>query len=501
MVFETSGQHLGTFDLHGLKVFGELHLAAVQSRLTLRTEDKPARLNVPSVVHGQLHDFTFVSCIDCVGGSAPNTRFDSQGHHSYSWNLFPHFALMGSRHFNPASDKITHVWFSVSDASLIFDDFDSYGVLYDFPGSVSDLIPKRVGDRQVPHGPTQKFAYFAGRCDVLKVAVSEGSIEVQHWPIPEMSSSEGIRLRSLLKLGIRFSAPTELSACLKAVTKLTQFLSLVAGRSQGVSNVQVQINGASEKDMPLLMHWSFAPSVANTEEDQDEPSFLDMPLDAIRRPDEFASSLSSWWETSADQGLARARLHSCRANGNQFDVDRLVAAANMFDLRVTSVAAEISVELAQVCEESIKALKKLPKTDDRDSAIMALKRVGAPSLRKKVLARAAVVKSRFVLDDLDEVLRLAVLSRNYFVHGGGERFDYAAVEPFTVFLTETLEFVFAAAELIECGWNGAAWNGKPHTARHWFSRYLSGYSGDARELLLACGKTPKNRLTPLRNVL
>lgn len=488
MVIETSGQHLGTFDLHDLRVFGELNLAATQSRLTLRTEDKPAQLSVPSVVYGQLHDFTFVSCIDCVGGSVPSTSWDSQGHYSYSWSLFPHFALMGNRHFNPANDKIADVWFSVSDASLIFDDFDSYGVLYESPVSVSDLIPKSVGDRLVPHGPAPKLAYFAGRCDVLEVAVSEGIIAVQHWPIPEMSSSEGIRLRSLLKLGIRFSVPTELSACLKAVTKLTQFLSLVAGRSQGVSNVQVQINGASEKERPLLMHWSFAPSVANTEEELDKPSCFDMPLDAIRRPDEFASSLSSWWETSSDQGLARARLHSCRARGNQFDIDRLVAAANMFDLRVTSVETEIPAELAQVCKDSVKALKKLPKTDDRDSAIMALKRVGAPSLRKKVLARAAVVKSRFVLDDLDEVLRLAVLSRNYFVHGGGERNDYSGVEPFTAFLTETLEFVFAAAELIECGWDGATWKRKPHTARHWFSRYLSGYSGDARELLLACGK-------------
>lgn len=490
MVFEASGRHLGTFDLHGLRVFGELHLAAAQSNLMLRTEDKSARHAVPSVVHGQLHDFTFVSCLGCEGGSEPNTSFDSQGHHSYSWNLFPHFALIGHKHFNPASDGITEVWFSVSDASLIFNDFDSYGVLYNSPVPVSDLIPKRVGNRQVPHGPKPKLAYFAGRYDILGAAVSDGRIEVQHWPIPEMGSSEGIRLKSLLKLRICFSAPTELNACLNAVTKLTQFLSLVAGRSQGVSNVQVQIDKAGKDDRPFTVHWSLAPLAADTEQGQDEPSFHDMPLDAIRRSDEFASTLSSWWASLPVQRLARARLHSCRANGNYFDVDRLVAAANMFDLRVISVATQISAELAQVCEESVQALRKLPRTDDRDSAIMALKRVGTPSLRKKVLARAAVVKSRFGLDNLDEVLRVAVQCRNYFVHGGGDRsFDYATAEPFTVFLTETLEFVFATAELIECGWNGAAWKNKPHTAGHWFSRYLSFYSVDAQELLLACAKS------------
>lgn len=256
--------------------------------------------------------------------------------------------------------------------------------------------------------------------------------------------------------------------------------------------MQLQTNGGSEYERPLLLHWSFAPLAEDNDEEQDRPSFRDMPLDAIRRSDEFTESLASWWKTSLVQGLARARLHSCRAQGNHFDVDRLVAAANMFDLRVTSVEKEISSELAQVCEESVKALKKLEKTDDRDSAIMALRRVGTPSLRKKVFARATVVKSRLSLNDIDEVLRIAVQCRNYFVHGGGDRsFDYAVVDPFTAFLTETFEFIFAAAELIECGWDGAAWKNRPHTARHWFSRYLSAYSEYSKELLIACGKKPR----------
>jgi hypothetical protein len=490
MIVETSGRHLGTFNLHGQKVFGQLYLAAGQSYLMLRTEDKPAQLSVPDVVHGRLHDFTFVSCIDCVGGSIPPTRIDFQEHHSYSWNLFPHFALMGNRYFNPIKDKITDVWFSVSDAALIFNDVNSYGILDEVSASIADLIQKSVGDHQVPHGPQPRLAYFAGQCDLLKVVVSEGTIIVQHWPTHERSESEGIHLKSFLKLGIRFSASTELSSCLRAISMLTQFLSLVAGRSQGVSNVLVQTDGASEKDMPFLLHWSFSPLAESTNEEQDKPSFIDMPLDAIRRPDEFTRVLTTWWETSPSQGLARARLHSCRSRGNLFDIDRLVAAANMFDLRATGVLTEISEELDLIRKESVEALKKLPITDDRDGVIMALQRVGAPSLRKKILLRAAVVKSRFKLENLDDVLRLAVLSRNFFVHGGGDRsFDYATVKPYTAFLTETLEFVFAAAELIDCGWDGTAWKNQPHTSRHWFSRYLSDYSNVTRDMLLACGNT------------
>jgi hypothetical protein len=63
---------------------------------------------------------------------------------------------MGNKHFNPASDKITDLWFSVSDASLIFDDLDAYGVLHDALVPVSDVIPKSIDHRQVPHGPAPK---------------------------------------------------------------------------------------------------------------------------------------------------------------------------------------------------------------------------------------------------------------------------------------------------------------------------------------------------------
>ncbi|MYN12775.1 hypothetical protein GSY71_06405 [Pusillimonas sp. TS35] len=489
MIFEPSNPHLGSFDFHGTNVFGELHLDAARSLLKLRTEDKPVHCSAPRELYGKFHDFNFVSCLDCVGGAEPNERFDSRGNSSYSWNLFPHFVVIGNRLFDPKNDKISSIYFSITDVSKIFDDFDSYGVVYDCPAQVLDMIPKSIGDRQVPHGPKPKLAYFAGRTDLLKVEVTDGCINVQHWPSFDMGSSEGIRLGSRLMLSIDFSEPEELTSCIGSVTRLLRFFSLVAGRTQSVSDIQIKVDGANERDLPLSLYWSLAPSVEHSEAETDEPSFRDMPLDAIRRPDEFANSLSSWWQESSAQKVARSRFHSCRERGNHFDVDRLIAAANMFDLRVSNGTAAIAPELARVCKESVTALKELPNTDDRNEAIRALKRVGQLSLRKKILIRADVVKSRFILADLDEVVQIAVQCRNHFVHGGGGRsFDYSVIEPYTVFLTETLEFIFGVAELIDCGWDGAAWKSRSHTARHWFCRYLSGYSEHATQLLLTSKK-------------
>lgn len=216
---------------------------------------------------------------------------------------------------------------------------------------------------------------------------------------------------------------------------------------------------------------------------------MDMLLDAIRRADEFKQVLSQWWTSLPDARLARARLQSCLSKGDHFDTDRLVAAANMLDLRLVSAPVQLPADLTEVRDASLKELKKLPKTDERDSAIQALKRLGAPSLRKNVLARAKLVSGHFHLEQLDEVLRIAVRTRNQFVHGSGDSsFDYEAIEPFTSYLTETLKFVFAAAELIECGGSGSGWKRRPHTSSHWFSRYISSYAAHMRALLAASGR-------------
>jgi hypothetical protein len=266
------------------------------------------------------------------------------------------------------------------------------------------------------------------------------------------------------------------------VSSIGQFLSLVAGRSQGVADVQFETQDHDPDSMPFLLHWSFGPQQSDGQEIE-KPSFFDIPLDAIRRPSEFRRTLEGWF-VNEEFALARARLHACRANGNRFTIDRLVAAANMFDIRPVIVQKEVDPELASVCEASLKALRALPRSDDRDSAIMALSRVGVPTLLKKVLARAGILRGHFYLKDIEHVLRQAVKCRNYFVHGSGDKvFNYSVVQKHVTFLTETLEFIFAAAELIECGWSGAEWRQRPHTGYHWFSRFIADYENGARKLL------------------
>ena len=272
------------------------------------------------------------------------------------------------------------MWFSTGDIYRIFDDFDSFGTLADPTLQLQSLLPRTIGDRQVPIGPKPRLVYFAGRCTLLEASLFFGKLEVQHWPLAE-SNSQGARITTQMRVQVEFEPAVNLEECLGKVASIGQFLSLVAGRSQGIENVQVAVDGHDSKELPLSLHWSLGPQQANGQE-FDTPSWIDMPLDGVRRADEFRQVIERWF-CSNEHALARARLHSCREAGNHFNIDRLVAAANMFDLTNALTPAEVPDELAKVLDECLAALRALPHSDDRGSAIMALKNIGEPTLMKK----------------------------------------------------------------------------------------------------------------------
>lgn len=488
MVDEKVRRH-GTFRLHGLEVWGELILSGENSQLRLRTEEGPTNWSAPEVMHGRLHDSELVSCIHCVGESTTTRVWDGADQSSRSWSLFPHQVLSGRSYFDPCQDRIGKVWFSTDDIYRIFDDFDSFGILAHPDIQLQSSVPQMIGDRQVPIGPEPHMVYFAGRSKLLGAQLSFGKFEVQHW-LSSQSNSQGARITTQIRVQVEFESALTLNDCLGKVASIGQFLSLVAGRAQGIENLQVAVDGRDSHEPPLSVHWSLGPRQISGQE-LNTPSWIDMPLDGIRRADEFRQVIERWF-SSNEHAVARARLYSCRQSDNQFDIDRLVKAANMFDLANHLTPAKVANDLANVRDKCISALRTLPSSDDRDSAIRELKRIGAPTLTSKVLSRAAMLRGHFHLEDLDKMLRQAVLCRNYFVHGPGDkRFNYAAVQGYTPFLTETLEFVFAAAELIECGWAAGDWRLHPHTGHHWFSRFTSDYRILSQELLSDLKRTKK----------
>lgn len=109
----------GNFRLKDTEVWGELTLAHVNTCLTLGTEGHLPQLSATGVIHGRLNDFTFVTCVDCVGGESPDLHIDRDGNTRSSWNVFPHIVLTGRSHFHCDVDRIRKVWFSTGDTEQL----------------------------------------------------------------------------------------------------------------------------------------------------------------------------------------------------------------------------------------------------------------------------------------------------------------------------------------------------------------------------------------------
>ncbi|MGB3789544.1 MAG: HEPN domain-containing protein [Phormidesmis sp.] len=158
----------------------------------------------------------------------------------------------------------------------------------------------------------------------------------------------------------------------------------------------------------------------------------------------------------------------------------------MFDILPASVYQErvtLPPDILEAKEKARKLFKELPLSPERDSVLNALGRVGRPTLKHKVRHRARlitdVVGDRF--PDLNLVIDQAIDCRNHFVHGSKAKIDYSTHSSQAIFFTDTLEFIFAASDLLESGWDIARWITR-HSNAHPFSHYCFSYQHRLSEL-------------------
>ena len=111
-----------------------------------------------------------------------------------------------------------------------------------------------------------------------------------------------------------------------------RFLELVAGRPQSLPLLRITTGDSLPPDV-LEVHWSHHPRRSEEHESSfGGPHPADLPLDPIRRSAEFANVLSRWLAADSERLAARSRFHSSFALQSYYTVDRLIGAANSFDL-------------------------------------------------------------------------------------------------------------------------------------------------------------------------
>jgi hypothetical protein len=470
----------------GKDLHGELTLGGSKTSIYLQDGDFfDAFPRSHRSITGVLLDLTRVTLVDCItmSGTGSGSRGGEQYHFA---KFFPHFVLYGDRCIAPSDAVITGVDFVIDDATTLFYDFDAFGSVIDARPYIDQIAHANRLDREIPTGPEPQILYFTGKREIFSANTVLGQITASHNPSHSLGGPNGVRLQNTISVTIEFGEPVVFEEAMTRTSILSNYLGMLVGRPQNIQDLAVRLAPENEITGFLRVYWSMPPRRDAAHEDE-KPHCADVLIDAVHEPDAFSNVLANWLRVHAERYKARGRFFGCFADQRYYTVDRLVAAANMFDILPASAGpGDVVLTEAQTTarDEARKLFRALPQSAERDSVLGALGMMDKSRLKHKIRHRAKHVlqKAARKFPELEMVCDQAVNCRNFYVHGSDPVFDYEAHGNAKTFFTETLEWVFAASELIEAGWNIGAWLGRGSPMSSQFARYDKNYSLALQEL-------------------
>jgi hypothetical protein len=392
--------------------------------------------------------------------------------------VFPHFVILGDEHLHPSERTISKVEFLIDDANVLFSDFDAFRWLIDARPYIHRIAHANGIDRPIAIGPHPQIFYFTGKEEIFTASTALGRVSASHAPAFNPFQTDGGTMKNRVPVAIAFVEAVDFHEAIARASRVIEYLGLIVGRPQNVVRLSLHI-GPDHSKCPLVVYWSMRPR-RKSFSGLPVPHAGDILLFAIAQPAEFARVLECWFARESDWHEARRRFFNSFARQRTYDIDRLVGAANMFDILPTSAVPDsvtIPVCLGLAQKASRELFRALPQTLERDIILGALGRIGKSSLKHKVRHRAdrlAQLAGEW-FPDLLTVVDESVNCRNYYVHGSETTFDYDRNFNAVVFFTDTLEFVFAASDLIEAGWDIRSWIMQGTTMSHPFGRYRVNY--------------------------
>ena len=429
---------------------------------------------------GVLDDLTKVSLVDCVVvGQRHVSVHDAT---RYRYDVQPRCVIMGHQHFAHDAQMVESVSFSLRDKAL-FNDHDALGTSYfNSPELIREIARSDDREGDVVVGDMNWVRYYTGKQEIFRSDTVLGEVSASH--ASRWSSGISVDLAPTIDVfvDIRTDEPMTIVEALRRMERVLQFFDSMVGNSQCVAEIQVS-SGREPHATSSEVHVSRWP--AHRRPQRKEASPLDALIDPAREPDTFGSVLSTWLTRDVKWSGARSRL-SRAWSSSSYDYDRIVAAANVFDLLPSDDyprAESVSADLRQALEDAKCAFSRLPQSEARNSVLGSLGRVGTLTLKKKVQHRLTRITDTIDLPGAETVLDEAVNYRNYYVHGRLPRVGSSKILRFLKFLTDSLEFVFLASDLVDAGWDLRSWCAKGRPRGHPFHDYLVDYKSNSDRLM------------------
>lgn len=469
-------EFLGEFIINKkIKSYGKIAIDNDKTNLLINIINPPLNFGELMEIKGELSNLKKVTCIEPVVNNISKNIGDN-GECSCQLSIFSHFVIIGKKHLDISENNILSITFTTQDIDKVFFDSKSFGKI--IHSKEIELIINNSKKEDIKISKNPVFFYFSGQLDLLKIKTSTGMFKLSNRPIFLGQGRNGEFLRNTMTVSLEFPSLINFDECITRTLSLIRFLNILAGREQSIQEVKLNIaNDISKLDEEMELHWSNATKESDIK--GSSPHYGDIPIRPLENSKEFKKVIVNWLGHESTRRAARVRYNSCSNKGSFYNIDRLVAAANMFDILSKEELPSLkplSNELINARDECKKIFSKLNQTPERDIILGALGRMDKPSLTSKVLFRADFILKEIghIFPDLPLVIKTAIKVRNYFVHGSNE-LNYEKIESLIPFLTDSLEFTFAASDLIECGWNAKEWASNNYGLGHGFTCFRHSY--------------------------
>ena len=432
-------------------------------------------------ITGVLGDQKLVTLLGCIlNDKRTNVGRGGTEKHYY---IFPHHVVIGGRLVSDDDADIENISYVFEDVSQLFHDMESFQVEIGNEEKTKAVIQSLDPSAEIYEAAC--VAYYTGKEELFSSDTELGRISVRHSPTFGFGGPEGIRIDNRIVTTIDFSTPLSFQEAISRMHRSVSFFELMVGRVQNLKGISIRWK-SDELPITCDVYTTMYPRYDHSTRGVGS-SFHDVLVDGARNPSLLSRVATAWLERDASWRTARAMLLSGWKDIRSYNADRLVRAANMYDLLPETCFPDvppIDGDLASSVRKAKETFQPLPHGADRDHVLGALGRVGTLTLKRKIRFRAEVV-SKLIgerIPNIDRVTEEAVNLRNRYVHGAATRIDYSDNPDLEIFLTDTLEFVFAASDLVEAGWNIHDWIKRGSHMRHPFGSYLEDYAENWKEL-------------------
>ncbi|EPC9995163.1 HEPN domain-containing protein [Enterobacter ludwigii] len=456
---------------------GILTLAQEDTIIEVTVKSDHILMEIPKVIHGRLDQLKKATCVDCIitnSGTFNNITGDSANHTS----IFPHHVIIGDDYLEPNSASINSVSFQTQDIEKLFQDGKDFGKIYP-QEKIINFLESEYSDLIKLHEHPNVF-FHSGRLNIIEYELPDGQFRVYNRTTIHGTGRDGKFLTNNVRAEFTFSNPVNFKDCLNRVLSHIRFLSIVSGREQVLEDLQVHVQSPS---LMIDKNYQVYSSYLNKKNDtMGEHSFYGLPIEPAKDAEHFKNIYISWMGRDKYLFIPRIRFNNNFIKSNSYDVDRLVSAANLFDILPNHFKPgkkSLNEDIINAKTKCREIFKNLPESYEKTIILGALGRLEAPTLTDIILHRSNLIteKCNWLFPELDSVIKIAVKVRNYFVHGTMP-YSPQKIEPSIPFLTDILEFVFVASDLIECDWNIQAWAKSNYSLSHPFNNLRRNYENE-----------------------